>query len=445
MRYLPKISMGTRLVLGLAVMGGLSACDLDKVLEVNDPSRFTDEALDNVKALDAVANGVEGNFQHRVDAAFTDAGLLSDELMHTGTWAGYEDEDLGRHRPPPGPGGPNWGSSIHLRAKSAAERFIRVLGESEAMSSELMARVVAIDGWDLVMQATFQCEAVIEPVNSAGWYDEGEEEWPAVPDMQIWEAAKQVLTNAIGIANAAGSSHYRNLATAGRARARLVTGDFDGALQDAQSIPNGWEYLALYAETSSSNSFVTLNHYTENKAAGLDSRRWSQVDTTDASGDDFFLDHFSGQPDPRVQICHRCVATRLGVDGVKKFYSQNKYTVRGSDIPVTHWREMRLIEAEVYWNKGQFQQAIDKMNEVRAAFGLPDLDNPGTSQGVFDYLLEERFATLFLEGQRAHDLQRFGLFPQVIGTGYHTKWPMSTTEMLNNTQVSQPRSCPVLS
>jgi len=223
-----------------------------------------------------------------------------------------------------------------------------------------------------------------------------------------------------------------------------MTGKYNEALADAQAIPKGFQYDADYSEASTSNSLVTLNHYTENKAAGLDSRRWSRVDTTNADGNDYWIDKFTGERDPRVQLKFR-VSNRLGVDGVKKFYSQNKYKVRGDDIPMTHWREMRLIEAEVYWKQGNFETAIAKMNEVRKEFGLSDLVNPNTSAGVLDMLLEERFATLFLEGQRANDLYRFNLFPTLIGTGYNTKFPMSNTEMLNNPKATQPRSCPAVS
>jgi len=223
-----------------------------------------------------------------------------------------------------------------------------------------------------------------------------------------------------------------------------LTGDYDKALADAQAIPDGFTYNARYSTSSSSNSLVTLNHYTENKAAGLDSRRWGQVDTT-RSGGDVFLDKWSNQPDPRVQIVHR-VGNRLGVDGRSKFYSQNKYKDRSDDIPITHAKEMRLIEAEVYWRKGDFTNAIAKMNVVRRSVGLPDLTNPGTSAGVFDMLLEERFATLFLEGHRAGDIYRFNLFPTLIGTGYNTKFPMNTGEALNNPNAGgRVRQCPKVS
>jgi tetratricopeptide (TPR) repeat protein len=319
--------------------------------------------------------------------------------------------------------------NIRTAAREAEERFTRVMGDS-AGRTKLMAQVTAAAGWANLLIAMVNCEGVAEPLG------------PAVSDTAMYQAAIPLLQRAISVAQTANQPHYENFSRAGLARAYLMIGRYDEALAEAQKVPNGFEYVANYSEAGSTNSLVSLNHYTENKAAGLDSRRWPRTDTTGAK--DIFLDHFSGLEDPRVPLVHR-VGNRLGVDGVKKFYSHNKYTNRGSDIPMTHWREMRLIEAEVYWAKGQYAQAIGKMNEVRTSVGLPNLDNPNTRQGVLDYLLEERFATLFLEGQRANDLYRFGLFPQVIGTGYNTKFILNTGEIQNNPNVAQIRSCPKIS
>jgi tetratricopeptide (TPR) repeat protein len=433
--------MGTRWVLGLVLAGGLSACSLDAILEVSDPSRFTDEALDDLNALAAVANGVEGNLHATVDNWAEQSGLLADELMHTGTWAQYEDSDQGRWRPPPQNSQSLVGYGVRTAALKAEERFVRVLGDT-AYRTTLMARVKAAEGWRELLSAMTDCEGT-------DYVKPGEEYGEIVPDNKMYENAVTVLTKAIEIAQAAKSTKYEQFARAGRARAYLMLGKYNEALADAQAIPKGFQYDADFSDASFVNWFVQVDHYTENKAAGLDSRRWSRVDTTSADGKDYYIDKFSGQRDPRVQIVYR-VSNRLGVDGVKKFYSQNKYKVRGDDIPMTHWREMRLIEAEVYWKQGNFVQAIAKMNEVRAdpcsgCAALPGLVNPNTSAGVLDMLLEERFSTLFLEGHRANDLYRFNLFPSVIGTGYNTKFSMSATEMLNNPKATQPRSCPAVS
>jgi tetratricopeptide (TPR) repeat protein len=425
-----------QLLLGIVLVGGISACDLNSVLQVSDPSRYTDEGLDTPDALPAVANGVEGSMQFIAANIAIYTGLLSDELMHTGTWSGYEDADQGRMRPPPGPGFSISSQTLYgvrTSAQKAAERFERVKAANASVDiGKFMSQVTASEGWSNLLMAETECEDVAVPGG------------PAVPDTDMYAAAITSLTNAISVAQAAGQTAYVNFARAGRARAYLMIGQYDEALADAQQIPKGFEYDAKYSEASTSNSLVTLNFYAENKAAGLDARRWSQVDTTNSNGNDYFIDKWSSQPDPRVPIVLR-VGNRLGVDGKTKFYSQNKYTERGADIPMTHWREMRLIEAEVYWKKGDFATAIAKMNEVRTDVGLPDLTNPGTSQGVLDMLLEERFATLFLEGHRANDLYRFNLFPSVIGTGFNTKFPMNSTEVINNPLISQPRSCPAVS
>lgn len=414
----------------LAITFGVAACDLDSVLEVDDPSRFTSDDLDAPIALPAVANGVEGDLNGTMDGMVQQTALLSDEFMHTGTWSGYEDADLGRIRPGVGTSvaqGALFG--VRTAAAEAEERFRRVMGDT-VEQSPLLAQVATAAGWANLLIAMVNCEGVAEPLG------------PAVSDTAMYEAAIPLLQRAISLAQTSGREDYENWARGGLARAYQMIGRYDEALAEAQQVPDGFDYFARFSEAGQSNNIVVTNHYSENKAAGLDSRRWGQVDTTGAN--DVFLDHFTGQEDPRVPVLHR-VGNRLGVDGVKKFYSQDKYFERGSDIRLVGWHEMRLIEAEAYWSKGDYAQAIAKMNIVRDDFGLPPLDNPGTREGVLDYLLEERFATLFLEGHRANDLYRFELFPEVIGEGYNTKFTLTGGEIQNNPNIAQIRSCPKVS
>ncbi len=398
------------------------------MLDVEDPSRYIDENLNDERTFAALANGVEGNFTTMAGVVIN-SGLLSDELMHTGTWTGYEDADKGRYRAGDGSDAGASGSWLVTRtqAQKAEERFVKVLGDA-AYDKEYTARVKAVEGWTYLLMGMYACEGVATPNG------------PAVSDIEMYKAAIPVLTRAIELATRAKLTNYANMARAGRARANLMAGNFDAALADAQAIPAGFSYFAKFSEQGTSNALVTLIHHTENKAAGLDSRRWSQVDTIAG----FLRDKWSNELDTRVKIVHR-VGNRLGVDGRTKYYSHDKYKVRGDDIAMTHWREMRLIEAEVHYRKGNLQLAIDRMNVVRASANLPALANPGTPQGVLDRLLEERFATLFLEGQRANDLYRFNLVPSVIGTGYSTKFPLNTNEVRNNPNITPIRDCPKVS
>ncbi|NIR60738.1 MAG: RagB/SusD family nutrient uptake outer membrane protein, partial [Gammaproteobacteria bacterium] len=60
-------------------------------------------------------------------------------------------------------------------------------------------------------------------------------------------------------------------------------------------------------------------------------------------------------------------------------------------------------------------QAMAILNDLRADAGLGPLPDPGGSaDAVLEYLLHERFAELFLEGQRMNDLHRFGLVDDLV-------------------------------
>jgi hypothetical protein len=67
-------------------------------LKVEDPGRFSNEALDNPTVLAAVANGVEGQFQQVYDDFVVFTGLNSDELINSSTWIEWADVSTGRVR-----------------------------------------------------------------------------------------------------------------------------------------------------------------------------------------------------------------------------------------------------------------------------------------------------------------------------------------------------------
>ena len=152
-------------------------------------------------------------------------------------------------------------------------------------------------------------------------------------------------------------------------------------------------------------------------------------------------DWYSGQLDSRIPLQHdnnNSKGYNLGAGGVVKFFSNGKAGVAAAPLAMAKYGEMVLIQAEVYWRKGQFQTAIDKMNINRSAAGLPNLVLPATgdiSLWVRDALLSERFAQLFTEGFRMQDLYRFNLVTAKLGPGRLIKLPLSVTEAINNPNI----------
>jgi hypothetical protein len=418
-----------RIVATAAVVGSLAACD--SLLEVEDPSRFTDTDLD--LALDAVANGVEGSYQVSVDYLFNNSAILSDEMEHTGTWAGWDDQDHGRIRYDQDGRFDGGGTLMRSRFAGwdALARFDRLEGEGETIDPALRVQVNVAIGWiDLTLGQNF-CESVAVF------------EGPAVSDMVMYQQARDELAAALAEANAAGEDDYALWAQAGLARAELYLGNFAAADAAATAVlanaPAGWEKLALYEAGTATNWIANISAFGFNHASGIRRKWWPYVDDSVwMMNDPLSRDWLAvDEPDSRVMIRHEDGV--LGVDGVTEFYSQWKYTEEGADIPLTHLDEMRLIQAEAAWATNDLPGAMTILNGLRAAVGLSPVA-AATSADVFTVLLNERFAELFMEGHRMNDIHRFGVVPAMMTAGdFHdtdspraTKAPLSGSEGLNN-------------
>jgi len=355
---------------------------------------------------------------------------LRGEFQHTGTWIQYDEADEGRFF---------YGNSTMdgvmnglLRARwfagSAEERIISVLGDSEAASSPLLAQT-RLGGAlaDLFIGITY-CEA---PALADG---------PAVSDMDILAQAIQKLTATIATANAAGRTDYAMAATAARARAKLVMGDYAGAAVDAKLVPDGFAYYAKF-NANNTNSVVTLVTATFNKAAGLREKWWPLIDN--AGGPTYMRDPYTNELDSRKPVFFD---GSRSTDNITPHYSQWKYTSEVDDIPLFTSGEMRLIEAEALMRSGtDYTATMAILNQLRTAAGLTPLAVPTDATAMRDILLSEREAELFMTGMRAVDLYRFGVTKEIFnamndverpGTGRPTKYPMSSNEALYNNNIA---------
>lgn len=405
----------------LAIIGLAIGCG--DLLTVSDPGRFTSEDLD--ESLEAVARGVEGDFALGYSEYVVAMALLADEYRDTGTWVSFRHIDWGRVE---------YGNSaqsntaLHpiLRARwaaqAAADRFARVLGEAEALRSPLTVQVRSLEAWTNLILAQGWCEAALEPLGEPR------------PDTEVYQQAVAGFTAALALAEGLGLTEWIHFNRAGRARAHLMLENFAEARSDAQQVPDGFIKYALYSSSSvrQYNTVVRNTTYGVNKQAGIREKWWGMVD--DAAG--MLIDPWTGELDPRVPIVHR---NEIGTNAHTPHYSQYKYTDLGSDIPMTHSGEMRLIEAEVAWRNGDLDQALGLMNHVRGQVGLSPLPATDSPTQVFDYLLHERFAQMFMEGNRAADLHRLNLVrdmsvevdgQEVFGAGRPTKFPISQSEIV---------------
>ena len=408
----------------LVAVLALGACE--SLLTVQDPQRYTAEDLDT--ALPAVANGVEGAVHTVMDNFVVYQALLADVYQHTGTWGGYDEVDHGRFQYGTSPmdGTHNAWLRANWFAMDAEERFKNVLGESEAASSPMTAQVRLGGAFaDLYMGLSF-CESVGQPSG------------PAITDMDALRQAVQEFTNAMQTAQSAGRSDYAMAAQAGRAQANLLLGDLTAAAADASAVGDGFSYEAVFNQTVN-NWVVLVTTKNFNEAAGLLHKWWDQIDVSDDPG--FMRDPWTDEYDMRIPVYFD---GEVATDNETPHYSQWKYSGLTDNIPMVHSDLMRLIEAEAAMSAGDYAGATAILNNLRDAVGLAPFETPTDEGMMMEYLLSERFAELFMEGQRAADLYRFGLTRQIFdalddpereGSDRPTKFTMTDSEPLYNDNI----------
>lgn len=422
--------MPTRNILTVLLISFVVLPSCSDMLTVEDPQSYADEDLNREEAIPAVANGVLGEFYTSLDDFILVTALLSDEYEHTGTWNDWDEISTGKIRPGIANGSSDSAFdellSVRWAAEDAERRIEEVLG-NEAESNEYYVQVKVVKAYANLIVAMGYAEA---PSDADG---------EALRDIELIEQRViPQLGEAIQLAQSGGFTTWERLATAGRARANLMAGNYPDALTDAQNIPDGYLHEANFSVSTGNqqNSIVALTHWDNNRAGGLYNGWWNQID---ANGG-YLIDPFTNELDLRVPIRYENGA--LGVDGSTPHYSEMKYTSLGDNIRLTHWQEMSLIEAEVYYKDEQYVNALDRVNEVRAAAGLTTHTMPSDESDIMDYILHERFAEMFLEGHRLNDLNRHNLILDVLGPDRALKLPISINEVNANSNISFPREVP---
>jgi hypothetical protein len=213
-----------------------------------------------------------------------------------------------------------------------------------------------------------------------------------------------------------------------RAQVRWMAGNRAGALEDAARVPRGFNAFVtrearpgrrnLAFEAGNGTRFARLldvNDWWRGAPNPVTNRAWpSPIPFTGytnlgilpdgrAVRDDGLPIRTAGNhrtpientavPDTRVKSL---AATVQGI-GLSGQFVNAKYTGEGSPIALVNWREMWLIRAELEGG----QRAIDLVNEIRTADGLPLVTYAtATNADQIRYLIiEERRRALFLEGR----------------------------------------------
>lgn len=405
-RNIRVLLLGGLPVLALAVL--MAGCD---VFGVQSPGLIQESDLDDPRSVGPLVTGMSSDLSAVLDDIAFLGARLSDEMAASGSYFlstqvryGFLDpEDVnfyweGTHR-------------ARYNAENGLERM-RELEGYEFEGNPLTARAYLLAGFSNRMFGENFCRVVFD----------GSE---AQPSSVAFQRAIDHFTNAIDQAEQAGEEDIKLAAYGGRAQAYVGLGEWDNAVADAQQVPMDFVYNAAYSDNSSreqNEEYDETHQRYEMSAYGA-----LAMGPAEETGEGLSVVPEEDR-DPRAPYtdCRESgdCSSELGADGETPHLRQEKLDDLGADIPLAKGAEMRLIEAEAALRDSDLDGAMNKINEVRAFYGLDEVSasaigetgqngfEEGTAWAILD---DERHLTLWLEGRRLHDLRRWD-HPFLYGT-----------------------------
>ncbi len=374
------------LLMALALIS--TACDTEKLLEVNDPDLVTPGNVQGEKGASLYWAGALGQFAVAYSSGTSGqalySGMLADEFILSGTFPTRNEVDrremdtrngtlVGVYR------------DLHqarVGLKNAAERL-----QEFTPGDSRIGEMWNLNGFTYLYFAENYCNGVP--------FGETPNEGDVVQGTPTTTA--EMLNKAIerfnaGATNAGGSSDQNYLSAMGLARAYLNQGNFSQAASAAASVPTDWKYLIRSKSGGANNQRNAI--YEMN----FSQRRWSLADMEGGNGI-----AFQTKTDARVPWED---SGKFGFDEETKLIHQLKFKSWDDDVPVATGIEARLIEAEAKLQGGDGAGMVTALNALRATMSMAPLTDPGTKTGREDMLFDERARWLFGTSHRLGDLRR---------------------------------------
>ncbi len=362
--------------IALVCLAPLAGCS--DFLDVTNPGPVEDDALNRPEAMPALVHGMSSDLSYALSRLAYITALAAGEQSSSGSYLWTKAVAGGTMDIDEAPD--VWGAMQRARwvAESGIERMQEVLG-SDFESSPLAARAYLHAAFSNRMLGESVCQAV---------FDGGPPGDPA----QHLERAEEQFNSALSIAESVGDAQAVNAALAGRASVRASLGRWDEAVADAEEVPIGFSYYALFSLNSGrENNYFVAESYNRLEATEYGTE-WAQV-----------------FDDPRVPwdtLYDAGGSIRKGQDGSTPVFQQRKYPTFAEDIPLAKGTEMLLIRAEALLRDSDVPGAVGLINDERAFYGLADTTASTPEEG-WALLQKERGAVLWLEARRLWDLRRW--------------------------------------
>lgn len=363
----PTVSLRS-LLAATAVTITLAGCGLT---DVSNPGPIQDDALNNPAAGPTVLVGLVSDVEMAVNVAAYYAGVASTDLNADATqgWV----QNMGDGRLISEESSYIW-DEAHAARWTASRGIERLMNTQDSpQQSPLVAAAHLWAGYASRIIGDFACVSIV---------DGG----APLPNDENYRIAIGHFETARDMAISIGPSldSIRVAAIAGLAQAHLALSEYSQAASYAAQVPDNF----LWVAHRSGNSTRENNRIWE-----------ATIVSTMATVHGTYSAELGPSADPRTRWID---LEKTGAGGARPYYQQQKYADRGDDIPLAKGAEMRLIEAEVLLRASEVGDAMDIINAVRSAAGVPAV-SAATEAEAWVALDRERHLALWMEGRRLRD------------------------------------------
>lgn len=393
-------------LIGAALAAGfLAACDINKALQVESPSRIPAEPLETSTNAALLVNGAVADFECAFGAYVVVGGLIGEELEdYTQTAARwpYDRRDVLSNQTLYATSGCE-GLGVYTPLQTArvtannVRRLLEAWTDQQLPSGSnrqlLIATAAAYEAWSTLLLAEGFCSTVLTTVTGAQF-----QYGPEVPRTDAFKAAEDRFSQAITVAGGLGAAgtNILNMSYVGRARARQDQNNMTGARADAVLVPANFVFNAT---TSAVSGRRNNRVYNESNTLGVSSSVGARYRTLN---------------DPRVPVQNLNRPNSLGVQA----WAQLKYTSAVAPIPLATGDEAQLIiaEADAASNSAN---ALSIINAFRAKGNQGAYAGATDATSLKNEVIDQRRRALFLTGTHLGDIVRYNLtLTPASGTNY---------------------------
>ena len=397
-----------RLRIGLIVplMGfGLAGCS--SLLDVEVPGRIPAEQVDDPSLATVLANSVVGDFECAYNNYTAATSIHSDEYESSNSnvpganWGersitADEDDYVGTTNIPSCEG-TFLNLGLHVPMQTARFQGEDIFARLNAWTDEqvpnraaLLAQVRAYGAYPYLLFGETYCNIS---------FDGGPSQ---TPDQSLL-IAEQRFTEAIALAQAAGSDDILNMARVGLARTEMNLEKWPEAAAAAALVPPGFERFATRG-TENDRRWNKLFKNATDLGSYVISCSYRSAYTPNPAPDPC-----AGVPllqDPRVLVKD---ANKPAFNPFTALWINTKYKALGDPIRLASYKEAQLILAEAQAQQGDVSAAQQTINTYRAGYSLPPLTFASQADAVTQIVEERRRELSFEGGHRLNDLLRYDL------------------------------------